>query len=119
MSEASSAAGGSASGRSGCSRWAPSRATTRKERRRGNFADSLRGGGRSCGGASEGPRALLARAPLHVLVLLVRGVVALDGGGRFLASTSDRVGMRKPVLGFWLQGVPSARPHALGFGSRN
>ena len=41
------------------------------------------------------------------------------GGGRFLASTSDRVGMRKPVLGFWLQGVPSARPHVVGFGSLN
>ena len=37
------------------------------------------------------------------------------GGGRFRASTSDRVGMRKPlfcVWGFWLHGVPSARPHA-------
>ena len=48
------------------------------------------------------------------------GLQSVGGGRFFFASTSDRVGMRKPlVLGFWLHGVPSARPHVVGFGSLN
>ena len=50
------------------------------------------------------------------------GLQSVGGGRFFLASTSDRVGMRKPlfcVWGFGLQGVPSARGHVVGFGSRN